>query len=77
MSEESHQPFEVLRRRRKEELLGHIPETPQSHVAQTQALLQFREQRFDLAPEALGADIGWRAGQRTYRLPCRFLPMHE
>jgi len=55
--------FQVLRRRCEEELLSHIPEPPQSHVPQTQALLKFREQRFDLAPEALGAGISWRAGQ--------------
>src|SRR5713101_7348554 len=77
MSEESHQPFQVLRRRRQEELLGDIPEPPQAHAAQTEALLELREQGFDLAAEALGAGISWRSGQRPYCLAGRFLPMHE
>jgi len=57
LRQEPHQPFQVLRRGRQEELLGDIPETLQSHAAQTEALLELREQSFDLAPEALGAGI--------------------
>jgi len=43
MSEESHQPFQVLRRCRQEELFGDVPEPPQSHAAQPEALLELRE----------------------------------
>src|SRR5712692_4833596 len=77
MCEESHQPFQVLRRGRQEELLGDVPYPPQSHAAQTEALLELGEQCFDLAASSLGADISRSARQSTDHLPGRFVPVHE
>ena len=49
LSEELHQPFEVLGCGRQEELFRHVPQPAQPHPAQAQALLELGEQGFDLA----------------------------
>src|SRR6266849_945548 len=59
------------------ELLGHVPQPPQPHSAQAYLLFEFGEQSLDLVTSALRTLIGWRAGQRAYDLPGRFLRIHE
>jgi hypothetical protein len=53
VSEEAHEPFQVLGGGRQQELLGDIPRAPQSHAAQAHLLFQFGEQGFDLVARSL------------------------
>jgi hypothetical protein len=48
LTEEAHQSLDVLSYRCQEELLAHEPESPQTQASQSDLILQFREQGFDL-----------------------------
>ena len=66
LSEEAHEPFQVLGGGRQQELLGDIPRAPQSHAAQVHLLFQFGEQGFDLVARSLRLpEAGVPANART------------
>jgi len=66
LAEEAHESLDVLRYRCQEELLPHELQSPQPQAAQTDLMLEFREQRFHLLslPLCLGK-LG-----RVRQLPC-------
>src|ERR1035437_1714150 len=63
LAEEPHQSLDVLRGRRQEELLTHELQSPQAQAAQSDLMLQFREQGFHLLPLPLCFGELWRVDQ--------------
>ena len=61
----------------QQELLGNVPQAPESYPPQPHSLFQLAKQSFDLVPSVLRTLIGRRASEGAYDLPGRLLPVHE
>jgi hypothetical protein len=75
-AEEPHQTLDVLGRGCQEELLSNKPQSPQAEAAQSDQILQFREQGFHLLSLPLCIPELWRIGQLPCALSDRLMQMN-
>src|SRR5947199_4281399 len=68
-TEEPHQSFDVLGRRRQEELLPHELQSAQTQAPQSDLIFQFRKQSFHLLSLPLCFGELWRVDQLPRTLP--------
>jgi hypothetical protein len=73
LAEEPHPSLDVLGRRRQKELLPHKLQSPQTQATQSDLILEFREQGFDLLSFPLCLRKLWRVRQHPCALPGGFV----
>jgi hypothetical protein len=73
LAEEPHQSFDVLCSRSQKELLLHKLQSAQAQTAQSDLILHFREQGFNLLPLPLCLGELWRVDQLPRTLPGWFI----
>jgi len=73
LTQEADQSLEVLRRRRQKELLTHELQSAQAQAAQSDLILEFREQGLHLLSLPLCVREFWCVGQLASALPSRLI----